>query len=81
MTSKNKLIVFDADSRTVGEWCFTFPYGDAEAAVEPLRKLRPEYAGVILGSFGIVAISNNFPVDNPYYRASAIKVSRVGVQQ
>lgn len=76
LTATHTLIVFDANGRSVGEWKFEFPYGDSEAAIEPLRKLKPEYVGVTLSSFGIAAVSANMPTDNPWFRKGAIQVVR-----
>lgn len=76
LTATHALIVFDADGRSVGEWKFKFPYGDSEAAIEPLRKLRPQYVGVTLSGHGISAVSADMPHDNPWYRANAVQVAR-----
>ena len=76
LTATHTLIVFDADGRSVGEWKFKFPYGDSEAAIEPLRKLRPEYVGVTFSDCGIAAVSADMPKDNPWYRKNAIQVVR-----
>jgi len=73
LTCKHRLLVFRGEE-TVGEWPFTFPYGDAVAAVEPLRKLKPEFYGAILGNFGITAVSASMPVSHPMYRDSAQKI-------
>lgn len=76
LTASHTLIVFGRDGRTIGEWKFTFPYGDAAAAIEPLQKLRAEYVGVTLSGHGIAAVSADMPKDNPWYRERAIQVVR-----
>lgn len=76
LTATHTLIVFDADGRSVGEWKFKFPYGDSEAAIEPLRKLKPQFVGVTLSGHGIAAVSADMPTDNPWYRKNAIQVVR-----
>ena len=76
LTASHTLIVFDRDGKSIGEWKFTFPDGDSTAALEPLRKLRPEYVGVILSGHGIEAVSADMPRDNPWYRERAIQVAR-----
>lgn len=76
MTATHTLIVFGRDGRSVGEWKFKLLYGDSEAALEPLHKLKPEYVGVTLSSYGVAAVSADLPKDNPWYRAGAIKVER-----
>ena len=76
LTASHTLIVFDREGWSIGEWKFTFPYGDAAAALEPLQKLRPEYVGVTLSGHGIEAVSADMPKDNPWYRARAIQVER-----
>lgn len=76
LTASHTLIVFDRDGRSIGEWKFAFPYGDSNAAIEPLQKLRTEYVGVTLSSFGIAAVSADMPTDNPWYRKNAIQVTR-----
>jgi hypothetical protein len=69
LTCKRQLLVFRGEETI--EWTFTFPYGDSEAAVEPLKKMKPELYGVILGDFGIAAHSATLPVSHPMYRANA----------
>ena len=76
LNATHTLIVFDADGRSVGEWKFKFPYGDSEAAIEPLRKLKPQFVGVTLSGHGIAAVSADMPTDNPWYRKNAIQVVR-----
>ena len=79
LTAKATLIVFESDEfgdRTIGEFPFTFPYGNAEAQLEPLRKLKSIYTGVILGSCGVSAHSENLSTSNPWYRSGAVHIAR-----
>lgn len=72
-TTRFSLLVFEGE-RTVGEYQFTIPYGDSDAVLEPLRKLKPEFCGVVLGRFGVTAHSAGLPVSHPFYRANAVHV-------
>jgi hypothetical protein len=75
LTMTFSLLVFRGEE-TIGEYRYSFPYGDQQAALEPLRKLKPEFYGAILGGFGITAVSANMPTTHPMYRAAAIQVAR-----
>lgn len=77
MTASHTLIVFDAEGCLVGEWRFKFPYGDAEAAVEPLKKLKTGLFGVTFSTFGVAAHSEDLPKDNPFWRDGAKHVKRL----
>jgi len=77
LTATHTLIVFDTDGGTVGEWKYTFPYGNHEAAIEPLKKLKAEFVGVILSAVGVKARSAELPKDNPYWRKGSEVVERV----
>lgn len=76
----NSLLVFEGPT-PIGEYRFSTPdtrEALQDAAEEILSKLKPELSGVILGgqgcSTGIVAISDNLPTDNPWYRPGALMI-------
>lgn len=73
LTTRFSLLVFEGE-RTVGEYQFTIPYGDSDAVLEPLRKLKPELCGVVLGRLGVTAHSARLATTHPFYRANAVHV-------
>lgn len=74
------LLVFEETEdgpRTVGEYSFKVPYASSQDTVlEPLRKLKPQFTGVLLGHFGVMAHSAEVPESHPWYRSGAIHVTR-----
>lgn len=70
LTTKFSLLIFRGEE-TIGEYPFTIPYGESDAVLEPLRKLKPEFCGVVLGRFGVTAHSAALPTSHPFYRANA----------
>ena len=51
-------------SESIGEYRFHTLSDTPDAVTEPLRKLKPEFAGVILGHSGVIAHSANLPETN-----------------
>jgi len=67
------ILVFKG-SESIGEFPYSLQDESDFAATEPLRKLKPEFSGVILDGHGVLAHSANLPKDNPWYRPLALQV-------
>jgi hypothetical protein len=67
------LLVFRGHE-AIGEYPFRVKDHSASAVTEPLRRLKPEFSGVILGNDGVIAHSANLPKENLWYRELILHV-------